>query len=57
MWTPLLNSLFFAYFLTGSYSQTGSEPRVQLGDTTLTGKTLQPSNLEFFGGHCPLILT
>ena len=54
MLTLLLNSLFLATFLTGCHSQTGGEPRVQLGNTTLIGKALQPSDLEFFGGHSPL---
>ena len=54
MLTLLLISLFLATFLTGCHSQTGGEPCVQLGNTTLIGKALQPSNLEFFGGHCPL---
>jgi len=31
-------------------------PRVQLGDTTLIGKHLQPSQLEFFGGQSSLVL-
>ena len=55
MWTLLLDAVFLASFLTTCYSQTTSEPRVQLGNTTLIGKPLQPSNLDFFGGHCPLI--
>jgi len=56
MWTLLLDSLFLAYFLTSCYSQTSTEPHVQLGTTTLIGKALQPSNLDFFGGHRRLIL-
>ena len=31
-------------------------PRVQLGATTLIGKDLQPSKLEFFGGYSSLML-
>ena len=50
----LLNSLFLATFLPGCHSQTDGEPRVQLGNTTLIGKALQPSSLEFFGGNRPL---
>jgi hypothetical protein len=47
MWTLILNSLFL---LTGLHHHRGDQPRVRLGGTTLTGKLLQPSNLEFFGG-------
>jgi len=54
MLTLILNSLFLATFLTRCHSQSGGEPRVQLGNTTLIGKTLQPSDLEFFGGYSPL---
>ena len=54
MWT-LLNSLFFTAFLAGCHG--GSQPNVQLGGTTLIGKRLQASNLDFFGGYFPLILT
>ena len=55
MWTRLLTSLFLAAFVTGVPG--GSDkPRLQLGGTTLTGKRLQPSNLEFFGGQIVLSL-
>jgi len=49
MWTLLLNSFFFPALLAECHSV--RHPRVQLGDTTLIGKRLQPSNLEFFGGY------
>jgi len=44
----LLNSLLLTLFRTDRYAV--SQPNVQLGDTTLIGISLQPSNLEFFGG-------
>jgi len=53
IWT-LLNSLLLAALLTGCDGV--SQPSVQLGDTTLIGSSLQPANLEFFGGYCYLIL-
>ena len=49
MWTLLLNSVFLPALLAECHSV--RHPRVQLGDTTLIGKRLQPSNLEFFGGY------
>ena len=55
MWTLLLNSLFLTALLTGCHSD--DQSRVQLGGTTLIGKLLQPSNLEFFGGYCSRIST
>ena len=33
-----------------------SQPRLNLGGTIITGSRLQPSNLDFFGGHCFLII-
>ena len=53
MWT-LLNSLLWIAFLTECHAV--SQPSVQLGHTTLIGSSLQPANVEFFGGHCYLIL-
>jgi hypothetical protein len=43
----------FAVLLTWSHlgGQAQGQPSVQLGGTTLTGISLPPSNLEFFGGH------
>ena len=55
MWTALLSSFFLTALLADCHSV--SHPRVQLGDTTLKGKRLQPSNLEFFGGYHPPIST
>ena len=55
MWSLLLGSLFLTAFLTG-FRHRGGKPRVQLGDTTLIGKRLRPSNLDFFGGLCLLCL-
>jgi len=55
MWTFLLNSLFLIALLTGCHGD--GQPRAQLGGTTLVGKLLQPSNMEFFGGTCSLIST
>ena len=49
MWTRLLTSLFLAALVTGIPGG-GDPPRMQLGGTTLIGKRLRPSNLEFFGG-------
>lgn len=49
MWTLLVSSFFLTAFLTG-FRYRGGKPLVQLGDTTLIGKRLRPSNLEFFGG-------
>lgn len=51
----LLNSLFLTALLAGCHG--GSQPNVQLGGTTLIGKLLQASNVEFFGGFCSLILS
>lgn len=53
MWT-LLNSLLLTALLTACHAS--SQPSVQLGNTTLIGSSLQPANLEFFGGYCYLIL-
>jgi hypothetical protein len=50
MWTPILYSLFLVALLTGLHHHRSGQPRVRLGGTTLAGKRLQPSNLEFFGG-------
>ena len=50
MWA-LLNSLFLTALLVEGHPV--SEPRVQLGDTTLIGKCLKPSNVDFFGGSTP----
>jgi len=56
MWTFLLKSLFVTALLTGCHGY--GQPRVQLRGTTLVGKFLQPSKMEFFGGYyCSLILT
>ena len=55
MWTPLLSSFFLTALLADCHPV--SHPRVQLGDTTLIGKRLQPSNLEFFGGYYSPIST
>src|SRR6266850_594652 len=49
----LLTSLVLATLLVGING--GGQPRVRLGDTTLIGQRLGPSNLEFFGG--PIILS
>jgi Carboxylesterase family len=49
MWTLLLSSFFLTAFLAECHPV--DYPCVQIGDTTLTGKRLQPSNLEFFGGY------
>ena len=54
MWILLLNSLLLAAWLTGC--QAVDQPSVQLGDTTIIGNSLQPSNLEFFGGRGSPIL-
>src|SRR5579863_9443751 len=54
MWT-LLNLLLLTTLLTECHAV--SQPSVQLGDTTLIGSSLQPANLEFFGGNCPHVLT
>ena len=48
MWSLLLGSLFLTSFLARFHH--GGKPCVQLGDTTLIGKRLRPSNLDFFGG-------
>ena len=56
MWTPF-NSLFFVAFLAVTGCHGVSQPNVQLGSTTLIGKRLQASSLDFFGGYCPPILT
>jgi len=53
MWT-LLSSLLLTAWLTECHPF--GNLRVQLGDTTLIGKDLQPSKLEFFGGYSSLIL-
>ena len=53
MWT-LLNSLLWIAFLAECHAV--SQPSVQLGHTTLIGSSLQPANVEFFGGYCYLIL-
>ena len=46
MWTPF-NSLFVAFLaVTGCHGV--SQPNVQLGSTTLIGKRLQASSLDFF---------
>jgi len=55
MWSLLLSSLLLTAFLTGFHHR-GGKPRVQLGDTSLIGKRLRPSNLEFFGGLSSLLL-
>ena len=56
MWTLLLNSLLLTAWLAECHP--AGQPHVQLGDTTIIGKHLQPSNLEFFGGWwCSPILT
>ena len=52
IWT-LLNSLLLAPFQTEYHAV--SRPSVQLGHTTLIGSSLQPANVEFFGGYCYLI--
>ena len=53
MWTLLLSSFFLTTFLADCHPV--DSPFVQIGDTTLKGKRLQPSNLEFFGGyHSPI---
>ncbi|KAI9512213.1 extracellular triacylglycerol lipase precursor [Russula earlei] len=43
LWSSRLTLLFGAW-------QSHTRPRVQLGDTTIIGSSLQPSRLEFFGG-------
>ena len=53
MWT-LLNILLSTVLQTGRFAY--SQPSVRLGNTTLTGSSLQPANLEFFGGICSQIL-
>ena len=53
MWT-LLRSLLLTAWLTECHPF--GHPHVQLGDTTIIGKYLQPSKLEFFGGYGSLIL-
>ena len=55
MWT-LPNLLLLTALLTGCHAASVSRPSVQLGDTTLKGSSLQPANLEFFGGERPHIL-
>ena len=55
MWAHLLTLLFLAALVTGIPGG-GDPPRLRLGGTTLTGKRLQPSNLEFFGGQIILSL-
>ena len=47
MWN-LLNLRLLTALLTASHAV--SQPSVQLGNTTLVGSSLQPANLEFFGG-------
>ena len=54
MWPLLLGTLFLTAFLTGFHHR-GGKPRVQLGETTLIGKRLRASNLEFFGGFSFLL--
>lgn len=51
---PLFNSLLLTVFRTERFAV--NQPNVQLGNTTLVGISLQPSNMEFFGGYCSLIL-
>ena len=53
MWN-LLNLRLLTALLTASHAV--SQPSVQLGDTTLVGSSLQPANLEFFGGDRSHIL-
>ena len=53
MWT-LLSPLLLTAWLAECHPV--GPPRVQLGATTLIGKDLQPSKLEFFGGYSSLIL-
>ena len=53
MWTPP-NLLFLAALMTVCHA--ASQPSVRLGDTRLIGSSLQPANLEFFGGDRSPIL-
>jgi len=53
MWTLFKLVFLFSTLLTRTECQQHDpvgQPHVQLGDTNLIGKHLQPSNLEFFGG-------
>ncbi|KAI0303270.1 esterase 1 [Russula brevipes] len=52
MWAVLFYALIIFAALTRVWHHhgSGSQPRVNLGGTTLTGSRLQPSNLDFFGG-------
>jgi hypothetical protein len=54
-WT-LLKSLLLTAFQLQTEHHAVRQPRVQLGDTTLVGSSLQPANVEFFGGYRYLIL-
>ncbi len=38
------------------YSWHDGQPRLNLGGTIITGKRLHPSNLDFFGGLCFLLV-
>ena len=56
MMRTLLNSLLLTALKFQAEYHTVSQPRVQLGHTTLIGSSLQPANVEFFGGYRYLIL-